>query len=157
MRSPWVWFDNFKTIFSVEQFWIALKNTIVINFFKIILGFPAPIILAIMINEIRSKKVKGPIQTILYLPHFLSWVVIAGLIFSLLEDGGILSLLGIDGVKILSNGNSALALVIFRYLERSRWGSIIYLAPINGINPRMKQPIDGANSLQKISTLLCRE
>lgn len=153
MGSPWVKFDNFREIFAVEQFWISFKNTVIINVLKLVFGFPAPIILAIMINALKSKYIKGPIQTILYLPHFLSWIVISGLIFSLVDDGGILSLIGINGSEVFSNGHSALVVVVISDIWKEiGWGSIIYLAAISNVNQELYEAaeIDGANGLQKL-------
>lgn len=154
--SPWVGLANFNTIFAVEQFWIALKNTLVINILKLLFGFPAPIILAVMLNAVGRKSVRGPIQTVLYLPHFISWVVVSGIIFSLLESNGIfysfLNLIGINNYDVLVDGNGALLLVILSDIWKEvGWGSIIYLAAISGINPEMYEAseIDGANKIQQ--------
>ena len=83
--SPWVGFDNFSFAFTTATFTRAFTNTVIISFLKIITGFPAPIILALLLNEVRHMKYKRTIQTISYLPHFLSWVIVAGLFAQLLS------------------------------------------------------------------------
>ena len=154
--SPWIGFDNFATIFAEEQFWISFRNTLIINLLKLITGFPAPIILAVMINAIHKKFLRSSVQTILYLPHFLSWIVISSMIFALLDNDGaiykLLTLLGMKNVNVLSDGNVVLGLIVLSDLwKEAGWGAIIYLAALSGINPELYEAadLDGANTLRK--------
>lgn len=89
--SPWVWLDNFKYIFSYQDFYQVLRNTAIIAFYQLIFGFPAPIILALLFNEIRLMFFKRTVQSLFYLPHFLSWVVVGGIVFELLALEGIVN------------------------------------------------------------------
>ncbi len=158
--SPWVGFANFKEIFEVDQFWISFRNTFIINILKLVVGFPAPILLAVMINAVRTKFIRSTVQTILYLPHFLSWVVITGIIFALLDSDGpiyeLLTKLGLENANVLSDGNAALALVVLSDLwKETGWGAIIYLAALVGINPELYDAasIDGANTVRKFFSI----
>lgn len=90
LGSKWVGLANFKTLFDIPQFWVAFKNTLVINLLKLVFAFPVPIVLAVMINSVETSYIKRPLQTILYLPHFVSWVIVAGIVFSLLDENGFL-------------------------------------------------------------------
>ncbi len=156
LGSPWVGLENFKEVFAVEQFWVSFKNTIVINLLKLLVGFPAPILLAVMLNAVQNKVVKSVTQTILYLPHFLSWIVITGILFAFFESDGplnaILNAMGMEDVNLLADGDSALWVVVLSDLWKEvGWGAIIYLAALVNISPELYEAadIDGANTLQK--------
>ncbi len=156
MGSPWVGLQNFREVFAVEQFWVSFRNTVVINLLKLLVGFPAPILLAVMLNAIRSKAIKSITQTILYLPHFLSWIVITGILFAFFESDGplnaILNAMGMEDVNLLADGDSALWVVVLSDLWKEvGWGAIIYLAALVNISPELYEAadIDGANTLQK--------
>ena len=158
LGSEWVGFKNFELLFGPDMpgFWQAFMNTIEINLLKLLFGFPAPILLAIMLNAVRQKYFKNVIQTIVYLPHFVSWVVIAGLMFSLFDSSNgtiylLLSKIGIqldifgDGVQFVS------MLVLSDIWKEVGWGAIIYLAALTGISPEYYEAshLDGANSVQQ--------
>lgn len=156
LGSPWVGFDNFETLFAMDQFLAAFKNTIVVNFLKLLFGFPASIILAIMINAVKNKIFKNTIQTIVYLPHFVSWVVVSGLIFSLLDEqtGSLYRLLTAFGmeVNVFSDGKQFLALLVISDIWKEvGWGAIIYLAALSGISSDYYEAaqLDGANKIQQ--------
>ena len=102
-RAKFIGFDAFKEIFKMKDFYIALRNTIVLNGLDLIIGFPAPIILAILLNEIRNKYFKRISQTVLYLPHFLSWVIIAGIFYQLLSPST-----GFVNVLIMRHGGESI-------------------------------------------------
>ena len=89
--SPWVGLANFKEAFSSGDFWSALKNTIILNLGDLIIGFPIPIFLAVFLNELRSNKIRKTTQTLLYLPNFLSWVIIAGIVNQLFSGSGLVN------------------------------------------------------------------
>ena len=155
--SPWVGFENFRSLFSLAMFWRAAINTIYISLLSILFGFPAPIIFALLLNEIRVSSLKRTIQTISYLPHFLSWVVVAGLMFDLLSPtrGTVNHILGYFNVKpIMFLGESAYfrpILIVSGIWKGVGWGSIIYLASISNINLELYESsvIDGAGRLKQ--------
>ena len=113
LGSTWVGLDWFRVLFSNEEFFSVIRNTFLISFYKIIFGFPAPIILALLINEIKNKMFKRSIQTIVYFPHFLSWVVIGGMMFTLLSAGsGVLTVFGINENPLTKASNFRMILVL---------------------------------------------
>lgn len=158
-KSPWVGWKNFEMLFSTPGFWTSLKNTIIISVYKLIFGFPAPIILALLLNEVRQLKLKKAIQTISYLPHFLSWVVLAGIFTQFLSPstGPINLLLKNIGLKpIFFLGDPAIfrGTLVGTYIWQSiGWGSIVYIAALSGIDPGLYEAadLDGANRLQKMA------
>jgi putative aldouronate transport system permease protein len=157
LGSPWVWFENFKFIFSYQDFYHVLRNTAMIAFYQLIFGFPAPIILALLFNEIRRMFFKRTVQTLFYLPHFLSWVVVGGIVFELLATGGIVnSIRGIFGAEpilfIQEESYFRTIVVISGIWKGVGWGTIIYLAAITAINPSLYEAavIDGANRWKQI-------
>lgn len=155
LGSDWVGFKNFQNIFAIDQFWSAFKNTIVINLLKLFFGFPASIILAIMINAVHNKIFKNVIQTVVYLPHFVSWTVVAGLIFALLNErtGTLYKFLSLFGeVNVFGNGSQFLAMIVISDIWKEvGWGAIIYLAALSGISNDYYEAseLDGANSIQQ--------
>lgn len=153
LGSEWVGWLNFKNLFDVPQFWLAFRNTVLLNVLKLVFAFPVPIILALMINSVTNKYVKKTVQTVLYLPHFVSWVVVAGVVFSLLDpDGAIYSALALVGVKdfdILANDGSFLALLVITDIwKEAGWSAIIYLAALLSISGEYYEAakVDGASA-----------
>ncbi len=157
LGSPWVGFENFETLFNeMDGFWPAFFNTIEINLLKLLFGFPAPILLAIMLNAVRQKHLKNVIQTIVYLPHFVSWVIIAGLLFSLFDStsGVVYLLFEKMGVKlnVFGNGSQFITLLVISDIWKEvGWGAIIYLAALTGISPEYYEAahLDGASTIQQ--------
>ena len=157
-ESPWNGFENFARLFQANNFVQIFTNTLIIGFYKLLFGFPAPILLAPMLNEIRSRAFKRSIQTIVYLPHFISWVVIASLTSTLLSpnDGFINQILGKLGQSpIFFMGNPSYfrgVLVATDIWKEVGWSAIIYLAALSGISLDMYEAatIDGATKLQKL-------
>lgn len=159
-KSDWVGFENFITVFSDGMFWSRLRNTVVISICKLIFSAPAPIILALLLNEVKNKAFKRTVQTIVYLPKFISWVVVATIVQALLDvqDGPINSLLislGIIDESMLLMGSKELfrpLLVITDVWKGVGWGSIVYLAALTSISPEYYEAatIDGASRLQKM-------
>ncbi len=157
LGNEWIGLENFQRLFEDEEFWIAFRNTIIISFGRLITGFSIPIILAILINELWHSKIKKTIQTIVTFPHFLSWVIISGIIFNLLSgDGlvnGIIEFFGHDKYYFSKEQNLFRPLLYVSGIWKSAgWGSVIYLAAISGINPELYEAatIDGASRLQRI-------
>lgn len=155
--SRWVGLDVFKFIFQQNDFYRALKNTLVLNFLDLIAGFPAPIILAILLNELRNEKFKKVTQTILYLPHFLSWVIIGGMAYLLLSSTGMvnnfLSDIGIDRVGFLSEKfHWLVTYVCIGVWQNAGWGTILFLAAMTSIDKELYEAsaVDGAGRLRKI-------
>ena len=151
-KSTWVGFQQFVDLFSKQSFVPVLRNTIVISLLKLILGFPIPVILALMMNEMRSLKFKKVSQTLLYLPHFISWVILSGIIMTLLDpDNGMITnfLQMITGQRIMVLTDSRYfvpMLIITDIYKGLGWGTIIYFAAISGIDPVLYEAasIDGA-------------
>jgi putative aldouronate transport system permease protein len=155
--SEWVGLDVFKFIFEQNSFYRALTNTLVLNLLDLVAGFPAPIILAILLSEIRNVRFKKVTQTILYLPHFLSWIIIGGMAYLLFSSGGmantVLSSIGIGKIEFLSQKTNWLIMYVAIGIWQSvGWGTIIYLAAIIGINKELYEAadIDGCSRVRKI-------
>lgn len=159
-KSEWTGFDNFREIFASKEFYLVLRNTFTLNFLDLLVGFPAPIILALCLNEIRSQSYKKTIQTLLYLPHFLSWVIIGGIVLQIFSPTyGIINTylksIGIikASIPFLTTGpNWVMTYVLVGVWQNIGWGTIIYLAAISGISPELYEAaeIDGAKRLRKI-------
>lgn len=157
-KSPFIGFGNFQYLFRSDQFVSAVWNTFIISGYKIIFGFPVPIIFALLMNEIRSRSLKRSIQTILYLPHFLSWVIMFGLLFSFLSEFGPLNqlLMGMFGGKpifFLSDTRYFRSVVVISDIWKEvGWSAIIYLAALASISPELYEAatIDGASRFKCI-------
>lgn len=156
--AEWVGLKHFRTFTSSHYFWEILGNTVLISFYRLLFGFPAPIILALLMNEVRAAWYKKLVQTISYLPHFISMVVLAGLITTVFAlDGGILNLLlqklGFDPVYFLGdNRYFRSVLVVSGIWKDIGWGTIVYLAAISGINQELYEAavVDGASKFKQI-------
>jgi len=158
--SPWCGLDNFAFAFSTSTFTRAFTNTVIISFLKIITGFPAPIILALMLNEVRHMKFKRTIQTISYLPHFLSWVIVAGLFTQILSPTtGVVNYVlktyfGMENSIYFLGSNDWFrgTIIVTDIWKGVGWGSILYIASIAGIDPSMYEAavVDGANRFQRL-------
>jgi putative aldouronate transport system permease protein len=157
--SPWVGLEYFKTFFNSYQSRDLVKNTLIISGMKLFLYLPFPIILALMFNEVRSKWFKNVSQSVLYLPHFISWVVVVGLIQRILApDTGLLNQLisnmGGDGsIFYMMEPKYFYQIMFGSHLWKSiGWDSIIYMAAISGVNPDMYEAakIDGASKLREV-------
>jgi putative aldouronate transport system permease protein len=156
--NVWVGWKHFKVLFSSPAFMDVLKNTIIISTMKIIFFFPVPIILSLLINELRNGKFRKYIQSVVYLPHFLSWVVIAGIWISILDpsDGGvniIRNFFQLPSLDYLTSKDHIRWVLVFQEIWRSAgWDSIIYLAAIMKISPSLYEAakIDGASNLQQM-------
>ena len=156
-ESEWVGFKYWEQLRVQPEFRQAFRNTLVISLMKIIIGFPVPIILALLINEIRLTSYKRVIQTVLYFPHFMSWVVVGALFLSILGTTGLvntwLQSLGSDGVKFFMDARIfPWILLVSSLWKESGWNTIVYLAAITGVPPELYEAatVDGATRLQKI-------
>ncbi len=155
--SPWVGLANFKEAFGSKDFWNALKNTLILNAGDLVLGFPVPVLIAVFLFEIRSLRIRKATQTILYLPNFLSWVIIAGIITQLFSTSGLVNDVirktGLSEVNFLSSP------FIWRFVywfagiwQSAGYSLIIYLAALTATDPSLGEAayIDGATRLQRI-------
>lgn len=155
--SEWVGWKNFQIMFSGVQFGKVMKNTLSISFLKLLWGFPAPIILALMLNELNNVTYKRVVQTIVYMPHFLSWVIIASVLTTLVSSAGpITQFLNLFGANItqslLMNKEYFYPILVITGIWKGvGWGTLIYLAAIAGINMELYEAavVDGANRWQQ--------
>ncbi|MEK8131874.1 ABC transporter permease subunit [Paenibacillus filicis] len=152
LGSPWVGFKHFQAFFDSYYFWRILKNTLVISLTSLVFGFPAPILLALLIHEVKSRLFSRFVQTLTYMPHFVSLVVVCGLIIDFTMDNGIVNsvigMLGGEKATLLNYPSNFVPLyVISEIWQEVGWGSIIYLAAMGSIDPQLYEAatIDGAN------------
>lgn len=156
--SKWVGFMNFSQVFASDVFLRAFRNTLLISFGNLLFGFPAPIIFALMLNELKFMKLKKVVQTVSYLPHFISWSVVGGIAYILLSptsgvvNNMIRSLHG-EGINFLGSSDWFRPMIItFGVWKSFGWGSIIYLAALSGVDEELYEAayIDGATRMQRI-------
>lgn len=157
-RSPWAGLENFRVLFASPAFWQSFRNTIIISVYKLIIGFPAPILFALFLNEIRQNRLKKVIQTISYLPHFLSWVVLGGIFMQFLSPSTgpfniLLKSLGLNPIFFLGDPKVFRGTLVGTHIWQSiGWGSIVYIAALAGVDPGMYEAaeLDGATRFQKM-------
>jgi ABC-type polysaccharide transport system, permease component len=158
MGSQWVGFKHFRDLFGNSDFYNVLKNTLLLNVYNVIFGFPVPIVLALMLNELRREWYKRLVQNLLYVPHFISWVVLGSILIALLSPSTgivnmILELFGIDPIYFLANKQWwPIVFVLSGIWHSAGWNTILYMAAITGIDPQLYEAarIDGANRLRQI-------
>lgn len=157
LGSPWIGFDYFIDFFTSQSFFRVVKNTLVINGANLLFGFPAPIFFAVLLNEIRLAKFKRTVQTITYMPHFVSLVVICGIIKNFTNETGIitevLSWFGMPKTNLLDVAEYFVPIyVISSIWQELGWNSIIYIAAIAAIDPTLYEAasIDGAGRWRKM-------
>ena len=155
--SAFVGFDNFVKVFDDAKFWLAFRNTLIIGSVKIVISFLGAVIIALLLNELRMIKTKKTIQTIVTFPHFLSWVVVSGFVFSLFAYNGavnsLVEAMGGSRTNFLLDKNFFFGMIFASDIwKEAGWGSIIYLATMAGIPQDQYEAadIDGATRLQKI-------
>jgi putative aldouronate transport system permease protein len=157
LGSPWVGLDNFTRFFTSPFFGRLVRNTLLLSFELLLFGFPAPIILALLINELKSKKFSKTAQTLLYVPHFISTVVICGIVITLTSSTGAITevlhnFFGIKEQALLNNPSNFLPIYILTELWQTLgWNSIIYLSALSGIDQELYDAakVDGANRWQQ--------
>ncbi|MFD0712666.1 ABC transporter permease [Paenibacillus sp. GCM10027626] len=156
--SPWVGLKHFEMLLHLDKFWEVFWNTIIISLYRLFFGFPLPLFIALLLNEVRRLLFKRTVQTIIYLPHFISWVIMGGLLINMLAtDNGIVNQL------IRSLGGSSIGFLSDEAYFRSTlvgsmiwkefgWNTIIYMAALAGVNPSLYEAawMDGANRMQRI-------
>jgi putative aldouronate transport system permease protein len=159
-EQKWVGLDHFAALFADDKFYLVLRNTLAMSFMGLIVGFTIPILFAVLLNELRGSVFKRTVQTISYLPHFVSWVVVAGIVTKMLStDGGavnqLLMWLGLidQPIQFMAQGN------LFWYIvtgsdiwKEMGWSAIIYLAAISGIDQEQFEAakVDGASRIRQI-------
>nr|WP_245583130.1 ABC transporter permease subunit [Paenibacillus daejeonensis] len=155
--SPWVGLDNFKFIFTYDDFYNVLRNTALIALYQLVFGFPAPIILALLFNEVRLMLAKRTLQSLFYLPHFLSWVVVGGVVFELLSNQGFVNAIrewfGYGPILYMQESRFFRTIVVISAIWKEvGWGTIIYLAAISSIDPSQYEAavVDGANKWKQV-------
>jgi len=157
--SPWVGFKWFERAFASRDFWNAMRNTLWLNFLDLLLGFPAPIILALLLNELVFKTFKKFTQTVIYLPHFLSWIIVSSIASKLLAPTtGVVNIFLVENFGIgpidflMDKGKWVATYIFFGVWKEMGWGTIIYLAAITGINPELYEAaeVDGAGRWRKL-------
>lgn len=156
--SEWVGFKHFERLFTEQTFFMLLKNTLILFFLNLVVFFPIPIILALLLNEVRVALFKKFVQTLIYIPHFMSWVIVVSLSFVLLTvDGGlineIIAYFGGEKINFLLNESWFRPMYILQVIWREAgWSTIIYLAAITAVDPQLYEAakMDGANRLRRM-------
>jgi len=158
MNSEWVGFEHFHRFFTNDDFLILFRNTMMISLMNIVFFFPLPIILSLMLNELRSMAFKRIVQTVVYIPHFLSWVLISGLTYLMLSQSEglvnkLIQLMGGESIGFLTNPDYFWGLLTAQVIwKETGWGTIIFLAAIAGVNPQLYEAavMDGAGRFRKM-------
>ncbi|MCL6457328.1 MAG: ABC transporter permease subunit [Gorillibacterium sp.] len=160
MQSPWIGLDNFEALVKQSEFWRAFWNTIIISVGRMLLEFPTAIILALLLNEVAKEKMKKFYQTVYTFPHFISWVIVSGIMFNFLSTDGVfnqlLAFAGVDKQQFLTDpGLFRPILFLSSMWKEIGWSAIIYLAAIAGINPELYEAayVDGANRFQQLKAI----
>ncbi|WP_214631403.1 ABC transporter permease [Paenibacillus agaridevorans] len=157
MDSPWVGLKYFEKFFQSYQFWITIKNTVLISLYSFAM-FPIPIIFAILVNQLRANRYKRVFQTITYMPHFISTIVIAGLMMILLSPGNglmgnLFRLFGAEAPNVMGSASLFSSIYVWSDVwQHTGWDSIIYLAALSAVSPSLYEAatVDGATRWQKI-------
>ena len=150
--SPWCGWENFEYLFLNKDFWYSVRNTLLISAYQVAFCFPFPVLLALLLNEIRAERYKKFVQTVYTFPHFLSWVLISGIVMNILSSTGVVNniIVACGGEKYQFLTDKSLfrsILVFFLAWKESGWNCILYLASITAIDPSLYEAatIDGAN------------
>jgi len=157
-NSPWVGFEHFKRFFNTYHFWTVIRNTLLLSLYQLVAGIPIPIILALLLNQLKYKRYKRIVQTATYAPHFISTVVMVGMLFVFLSPrSGIINyfieLIGGERINFMARPEWFRTLYVLSEIwQRAGWGSIIYLAALSAIDPSLHEAaiVDGASKLQRI-------
>ncbi|MGY5765300.1 ABC transporter permease [Brachybacterium sp. DNPG3] len=153
LGSPWVGFEHFVRLFTEDTFFMLLRNTLVLSLLLMVISFPVPIVLALLLNELRSRIFQRTIQTIVYIPHFMSWVIVVSIFYVMLTtDGGAINNLivaaGGQPVGFLTDPDWLRPMYVFQHIWRTAgWGTIVYLAALTAVDVNLYEAaeIDGAN------------
>jgi len=158
LKSSWVGLEHFVNLFQYDKFWQILRNTLVISLYNLIFFFPAPIVIALLLNEISNQFFKRSVQTIIYLPHFISWVVVAGMTYLLLgTQGGLVNELlqaaGYEVKPFLTTPEWFRGLLVSQSIwKEAGWGTIIFLAALSGVDTKLYEAavVDGAGRWRQL-------
>nr|WP_242698197.1 ABC transporter permease subunit [Bacillus sp. SD088] len=158
LESTWVGLQHFNHMFQDREFYQVLWNTFIISFYKLLWGFPGPIVLAILLNEIRNMGYKRAIQTLAYLPHFLSWVIVGGILINILSPSTgivneVIKFLGMNPILFLADTSWFRSVLVASDIWKEiGWGAIIYLAALAGVDPQLYEAatVDGANKWKQL-------
>ena len=158
LRSEWVGLDNFRVLFADPDFFQALINTLYISIMKMILGLLVPLVVALMLNEVLISSFKRVIQTIIYMPYFISWVMMAAIIINILSPSGglvnqFLGLFGVKPIFFLGDDSKFRGIIIITHIWKEfGWNTIIFLSALAGIDPGLYEAaiVDGANRSQQL-------
>jgi putative aldouronate transport system permease protein len=156
--SKWVGLKHFNRLFTDPDFFMLLRNTLMLSLYQLVFAFPAPIILALMLNELRREWFKRSIQTLVYLPHFMSWVVVVSMFFVIFESErsivqSITESMGFQSFSVMMDPELFRPMYILQVIWRdSGWGTVIYLAALAAISPELYEAakMDGASRLRQI-------
>jgi putative aldouronate transport system permease protein len=155
--SPWVGLEHFQEMFGSSKFFEVLRNTLLLSVYRIVFGFPVPIVFALLLNEVRAMWFRRSVQTITYFPHFLSWVVFAGIVFNVMGPAGMidsaLAHLHLPVVSFLTDPRLFRGdLVLTGIVKEFGFSAVIYLAALGGIDPQLYEAamVDGAGKLRQI-------
>ncbi|THF82264.1 sugar ABC transporter permease [Cohnella fermenti] len=156
--SGWAGLDNFREMLSIPEFFRITRNTLMLNLLGLLVCFPAPIVLALMLNEVRARSLKRISQSLLYLPHFMSWIVLGGIVYAVLSPkyGVVNQLLrwaGVEEIYFMADQTWwVIVYTLSAVWQSAGWGTIIYLAAITAIDPALYEAasIDGAGRIRKI-------
>jgi len=158
LHSEWVGFRHFERIFEDAEVVRVIWNTLYLAFLQIVFSFPIPIVLSLMLNEVRQSRFKYFIQSVVYLPHFLSWVVIIGIITIFLKSEGLVNELlhlvfGMEPISFMQEPGWFMPLIVLEVIwKESGWGTVLFLAALAGVNPALYEAarVDGASRLRQI-------
>ena len=158
LGSPWVGLDVFRSIFALPVFWQAFRNTLILGVMNLVIGFPMPILLALLLNELRNERYKKCIQTFSYLPHFISWVTLSGLFIQFLSPSSgpiaaLWRLFGAEPYYFMGEVSTFRWVLVWTEVWKGvGWGSVIYLAALAGVDQEMYEAalIDGATRFQRL-------
>lgn len=158
LGSEWVGLEHFKSFFSSFYFWRLVKNTLLINVYNLIFGFPIPILLALMLNEAKNGMFKKSVQLVTYAPHFISMVVMVGMMYVFLNTergfiNNILAQIGFERINFMGNAEFFRPVYVSTGIwQTTGWGAIIYLGVLSGVDPCLHESavIDGATRLQRV-------
>lgn len=158
LGSEFVGFKHFVNLFTYPEFYRVLRNTLLISLYQLVFGFPAPLILALLLNEVRKMAAKRVLQTVLYVPHFLSWVILGSMVISVLSpDAGLVNLalnaFGLEKIFFMQEPHYFRSIVVASGIwKEAGWGTIIYLAALTGISPELYEAaeVDGAGKLRQV-------
>nr|WP_127586370.1 ABC transporter permease subunit [Paenibacillus koleovorans] len=158
--SPWVGLKHFQAFFEYSNFWRVFRNTVIIATYSLLFVFPVPIVIALLFNELKNVVYKRTLQTIYYLPHFFSWIIISGITFDVLSHTGIVNSIrdwfGLDSILFLQEEKYFRTILVLSSIWRDAgWGTIVLLAAIAGINPEVYEAavMDGAGRFRQIFSI----